>query len=191
MTVTEHPQSQSRRTASGLVGRLARSTLYCAGLAPLSIAALIAVLMGRSANGAGWLGRWQRCLLGVSSSRQVSPASAVAGKAVTGLLLGALAVVPLAIEVLFAARGVLYGVVDNGPYDTSWGGPSLPGAWAAHFLVAVPFAVAGLLTLHGIATLHLRWGRLIDGERGGRWVIAVTTLAVAAAVLVTAWTHQI
>lgn len=113
-------------------------------------------------------------------------------KALAGLVLGALAVIPLAIEVLFIARGVLYGLVDPGPYDTSWGGPTRAGAWLAHFLVGVPFAVAGLFALAGLAGLHGRWVRLIDGQPGQRWVIPVTGLIIAGvAALVRAWLHQL
>jgi hypothetical protein len=34
---------------------------------PLSVAVLTAVLIGRCANGAGWLDRWQRHLLGIAT----------------------------------------------------------------------------------------------------------------------------
>ena len=39
---------------------------------------------------------------------------------------------------LLVARGLFYGLIDDGPYDTSWGGPTLAGAWAAHALISVP-----------------------------------------------------
>jgi hypothetical protein len=113
-------------------------------------------------------------------------------RAVVGLVLGALAIVPLGVLVLFVARGVLYGIVVDGPYDTSWGGPTRAGAWAAHFLVGVPLAGLALFALSGLAGLHGRWSRLIDGERGNRWVVPVTGLIVAAAgLLVWAWTRQL
>jgi hypothetical protein len=113
-------------------------------------------------------------------------------KAVVGLVLGLVAVIPLAVEVVFIARGVLYGIVDTGPYDTSWGGPTRGGAWLAHFLISLPLAVIGLFALSGLAGLYRRWVRLIDGEPGQRWVIPVTGLVVAAATaLVWAWSRQV
>jgi hypothetical protein len=87
---------------------------------------------------------------------------------------------------------MFYGFVDRGPYDTSWGGPSRTGAWAAHFLVGVPIAGAGLFMLAGLAALHLAWSRRLAGERGSRWLLPVTALvSVAVAVFVVAWIRQI
>jgi hypothetical protein len=133
--------------------------VYCAALIPTSVAALA----GR-------------------------PAGVRRPAAVAGLFLGALALIPLGMEVLFIARGVLYGIVDDGPYDTAWGGPSRAGAWTAHFLVGAVFAVLALVALHGIALLHRRF----DRAHRARWVLPVTVLAcTAGAVFITAWTRQI
>jgi hypothetical protein len=161
-------------------GRLLRSVLYCAVLIPVSAAALV----GADEP----LVRTQRRLLG----RAPDSAAGRVGTAAVGLVLGVLALIPLGTEILFVARGALYGVVDPGPYDTSWGGPSLAGAWAMHFLVAVPIAVVGLLVLRGIALLHLRWSRRLDDPSTGRWVLPVIVLAcLAGTALFIAWTRQI
>jgi hypothetical protein len=105
-----------------------------------------------------------------------------------GLLLGVLALIPLGIEIVFVARGVLYGLVDRGPYDNSWGGASMAGAWAVHLLVSVPLAVAALFAQYGIAALHRRFA----GGHGGRWVLPVIVLAcLAGALLFVAWARQI
>jgi hypothetical protein len=48
------------------------------------------------------------------------------------VLLGAVVALAVGLEVLFVAWGVLYGLVDPGPYNNSWGGPSRVGAWLAH-----------------------------------------------------------
>jgi hypothetical protein len=61
--------------------------------------------------------------------------------------LGALALIPVGAEVLCVARGLCYGLVDRGPYNHSWGGPTLAGAWAAHFAVSLPLVALGLLVL--------------------------------------------
>lgn len=112
---------------------------------------------------------------------------------VLGIPLGALALIPVGLEVLFIARGVLYGLVDRGPYDHSWGGPTRGGAWLAHFAVGLPVAAAGLALLWCITYLHDRLGaRFVRGERTGAWVLPVALLAcVGGAVFVVAWVHQL
>src|SRR4051794_24904367 len=65
------------------------------------------------------------------------------GRALISLLLGLVALVPLALEVNSVARGVLYGIVDRGPYDNAWGGPSRAGAWIVHLLISIPVAGVG------------------------------------------------
>ena len=185
MTIT-----QVRRDWSGHARGVLLDAVYCGGLAVVSAAGLGLVLAGRPAAAARLSGRWQR-LRGEPATQPVRGLP-VAGNALMGLVLGVLAVIPLGIEALFVARGVLYGVVDGGPYDTSWGGPTRGGAWLAHFLVGVPFALAGLAALSGLALLHRRWTAHLAGERGGAWVVPVALLACgAAALLFVAWLHQI
>jgi hypothetical protein len=113
--------------------------------------------------------------------------------AVSGIFLGALALVAVGVEILFVSRGVLYGFVDPGPYDHSWGGPTRAGAWLAHFGIGLPFSAAGLVVLWFIAQLHHRLGaRWLHGEQTGAWVLPTTLLACAAgAVFVVAWLHQV
>jgi hypothetical protein len=113
--------------------------------------------------------------------------------AVTGLCLGVLSLIAVGVEVLFLARGVLYGVVDPGPYDTSWGGPTRAGAWLTHFAVGLPMALAALALLWSVAHLHERLGaRIVRGERIAAWVAPTALLAcVAGALFVVAWVHQI
>ncbi|MGW1452650.1 hypothetical protein ACWCO3_30995 [Micromonospora sp. NPDC002411] len=114
------------------------------------------------------------------------------GHAGLSLLVGAVALLPIGVEVLMVLRGVLYGVVDPGPYDNSWGGPSRGGAWLAHFLVGLPLAAAGLAALIGIAAVHQRLTGRLDGERSPLWLLpTVLLMAVAGALLFVAWTHQI
>jgi hypothetical protein len=110
-----------------------------------------------------------------------------------GILLGTLSLLPVGLEVFFVARGVLYGVVDQGPYDNAWGGPTRAGAWLAHFGIGLLFAAAGLALLWCIAQLHRKLGaRWLRGERTGAWVVPTAVLAAAAGVvLVLAWLHQV
>jgi hypothetical protein len=186
-----------RQVRPRLVRRLARasgrSLLYCAVLIPLGTAALIAVPMGQAREAAT---RWRSLrtrLLGAPAVPVRRPGSvAVLGHAVFSLLLGAAALVPLGIQVLMLLRGVLYGLVDRGPYDHSWGGPTRAGAWLAHFLVGVPMTAGGLAALVGIAAVHQRLTRSLDGERLAPWLIPVTGLiGLAGAVFVVAWTRQL
>jgi hypothetical protein len=114
------------------------------------------------------------------------------GHAVAGLVLGVVALVPLAFLVVFVLRGVFYGIVDRGPYDTSWGGPGRAGAWFVHFLVGIPIALAGLGALAGIAALHRRLGVALDGGPRPRWLVPVTAAVVGVvAVFVVLWSRQI
>ncbi|RSM51120.1 hypothetical protein DMB66_42885 [Actinoplanes sp. ATCC 53533] len=116
----------------------------------------------------------------------------VAGHAVLSLVLGAVALIPFGVLLAFVFRGVFYGLVDHGPYDNSWGGPSRAGAWLAHFLIGLPMAVAALLLLAGIAALHARLTTMLTGRRPAPWVLAVAlVLPVPAVALFIAWLHQI
>ncbi|NLU84642.1 hypothetical protein [Rhodococcus sp. HNM0569] len=96
------------------------------------------------------------------------------------------------LAVVAATRGVLYGVVDKGPYDTAWGGPTLAGAWAVHLalgLLAVPVA-AWLLAWIGTLVAALR-DRIV--RRRGSVLIVPTGIVVAAfgVILVVSWLHQL
>jgi hypothetical protein len=116
----------------------------------------------------------------------------VLGYAVLSVLLGAAALIPLGIEVLFILRGVFYGLVDHGPYNHSWGGPTRGGAWVAHFLISLPIAAAGVAALIGIVAVHRRLTLLLTGRYSRRWPIAVALLIpIPAVVFFIAWLHQI
>ncbi|MEV4659046.1 hypothetical protein [Micromonospora sp. NPDC049301] len=53
-------------------------------------------------------------------------------------------------------------------------------------------AAAGLAALIGIAAVHQRLTRSLDGERRGPWLIpAALLIALAGALLFVAWTRQI
>ena len=175
---------------SGRFHRINQSVIYCAGLALVSAASLGLTVIGRPAAGVQLSNGWQSRLgRPADLPIRVPPA---AGNAAVGLLLGLLALIPLALEINFVARGILYGWVDRGPYDTSWGGPGRGGAWAVHFLVGVPIAAAGIAALVGIAALHRRWTARLAGEPGGGWVLSVAALAgLAEVAFFIAWLHQI
>lgn len=173
-------------------GRLLRGAVYGSALPGLGVAALVTAALGRASAGARLLDTAQRRLLNTPNRAGIQRALATVINGLSGLLLGCLSIIPMAVEVLFVARGVLYGIVVGGPYDTSWGGPSRTGAWTAHFLVGLPLAVLGLHALWAIALLHARWCRLLRGERRNWWVVPVTLLACGAGGgLIWAWTRQL
>jgi hypothetical protein len=95
-------------------------------------------------------------------------------------------------EVVILLRGVFYGLVDPGPYHNSWGGPTRAGAWLAHFLIGVPFAVSGLLALIGIAAVHQRLTLALDSGRRPPWLVPVTlVISLAGGLLFVAWLSQL
>jgi hypothetical protein len=173
-----------------VAGVAARSIVNCVALIPFAMLALIAALCGRTEAAARW---WRRLPPGTPAEPSGRPGPVlVAGHALISLLLGAAALVPLGVELAFVARGVLYGLVDHGPYNHSWGGPSRAGAWAAHFLISLPMAAAGVLVLIGIAAVHQRLAPVLAGRRPARWVIpAALAIPVPAVALFIAWLHQI
>ncbi|MEU5782453.1 hypothetical protein [Micromonospora lupini] len=193
MSATVHPITRSRLDRTG---RLAgRSLAYCATLVPVALLALVTAPVGGAGAAAA---RWRRLRTGLlgapptpAPGRRPGPV-AVLGHGLLSLLLGVVALLPLGVQLLMVLRGVLYGIVDPGPYDHSWGGPTRAGAWLAHFLVGLPMAAAGLAALIGIAAVHQRLTRRLDGERTAVWLLPATLLiAAAGALLFVAWLHQI
>ncbi|MFI1996535.1 hypothetical protein [Actinoplanes sp. NPDC020271] len=170
--------------------RIGQPVLYCAGLALVSTAALGLALAGRAPASARLATAWQSRLGPVPElPGRFLPAATNAGM---GLLLGLLALIPLGFEVIFPIRGLGYGWVDSGPYDTAWGGPSRAGAWTAHALIGAALAVIGLAMMTGIAALHRRWTGRLAGAPGGVWVLPVAIVSGAAgALFFIGWLQQI
>ncbi|WP_406147789.1 hypothetical protein [Streptomyces sp. NBC_01012] len=116
----------------------------------------------------------------------------VAGQAVATVLLGALCLVLAAVVLLAVARGLFYGLVDQGPYDHSWGGPGRAGAWLAHFAVATPCVFAGVAALYGVARMQERLTAPLRGERRPGWVLpSVFVCCAAGALFVVAFLRQL
>ena len=190
--------SSPHRTRPGRVRRsvrpAGRSLLYCAALIPIAIGTVIVALSGRARAAVPWW-RWLRArVLGAPSPEATRQPGvfAVVSHALLSVLLGAAALVPLGVEILFILRGVFYGLVDHGPYTNSWGGPTRAGAWLAHFLIGVPEAGVCLLALIGIAAVHQRLTLSLDGGRRSPWLAPVALLiSVAGALFFVAWLHQL
>jgi hypothetical protein len=193
VSAAQHPTVRSRPYL--VVRRAGRSLAYCATLVPVALFALVTAPLD---GGGAAVARWRALrttLLGMPPTAvpgRRPGVVAVLGHALLSLLVGAVALLPLGVELLMVLRGVLYGIVDPGPYTNSWGGPTRAGAWLAHFLVGLPLAAAGLAALIGIAAVHQRLTRRLDGERSPLWLLpTVLLMAVAGALLFVAWTRQI
>jgi hypothetical protein len=172
--------------------RLGRRLLYCAVLLPLAVAALVATLVGQGRTAAGWWFRLRAWSLGQAPQSGRPGPLVVAGHAVLSLVLGAVALVPFGVLAAFVFRGVFYGLVDPGPYDTSWGGPTRAGAWVAHFLISLPLAAAAVLLLAGLAAVHGRLTAGLAGRRPPWWALTVALLLPLPTVaLFISWLHQI
>jgi hypothetical protein len=199
MTTTHSPASSSAVTsppprAWRALAAAGRGSAYCLMLLPAAAIALTAVVAGRAGTAAGWWLKLRERILGASPQRPIRRVrgGAVLGHALLSALLGVAALVPLGVELLMLLRGLLYGLVDRGPYDHSWGGPSLAGAWLAHFAVGVPFTVVAALALVGLAAVHQRLTAALAGQRRAPWLVPVALLApLPAVVFFIAWLHQI
>jgi hypothetical protein len=185
--------SATRRAWRALLAA-GRASAYCLAILPLSLVAVAAALVGGAGTAAGWWSRMRERVLGVPSMPPIrrATAAAVLGHSVLSILLGAAALVPLGIELLSLLRGLLYGLVDRGPYDNSWGGPSMAGAWLAHFAVGIPFTSLAALALAGIAAMHQRLTAALTGQRRAPWLVPLAVVVpLPAIVLFIAWLHQI
>lgn len=174
-----------------MLRQFAREVRHGATLLPVGVAAVAAAVTGRRSLALVRLLGAHRV---TATERELAlPGHARLGVAsVLSLLLGVVTLVPLAVLGLFVARGVLYGVVDRGPYDESWGGPSLAGAWLAHFAVGLLSAVCAIAALWLLAHLQRRVVDRLLGSGHGWWAVPVTVLVDAVAVLmVVGWLRQL
>ncbi|MGW8761066.1 hypothetical protein ACWGN5_01060 [Streptomyces sp. NPDC055815] len=151
-----------------------------------------AVVAGRSDWARAWWARVDAPDPALPAASRRPGAGRLLAHALVCVPLGLLALIPVGIEVLFVLRGVLYGLVDQGPYDHSWGGPTMAGAWITHFLVALPFAAAGLGALWLLDRLRSRLAGQLWGRRVGAGpVFALLVSSAAGVLLVIAWIHQL
>ncbi|MFC4335359.1 hypothetical protein [Salininema proteolyticum] len=108
------------------------------------------------------------------------------------LLLGTVSIVLAGFLLLTFARGALYGFFDSGPYDDSWGGPTLAGAWLTHFLLSLVFQAAILLALAGIGGLGRNISAPLRLGETSWWAWPLTVLiGTLTVLLVIGWARQI
>jgi hypothetical protein len=193
--VSKDSGAASRRDARR---RFGRRVGHAAALLPIAVGSIGAVAVGRADRARTW---WARVadLEEVAEVAEVAEASGVRpgpvrllAHALPAALLGLLALIPVGVEILFVLRGVLYGLVDHGPYDHSWGGPTAGGAWLAHFGIGLPCAVAGVMVLWLLNRLHARLAGGMWGRKVGFGPVLLTALAcVGGVALMIAWIHQL
>ncbi|MFC1400788.1 MULTISPECIES: hypothetical protein [Streptacidiphilus] len=185
--------SPSQATPGRSVRRFGRRVGYAAALLPIAVGTVAAVAVGRADRARTWWARVaeQQPELTEGSGPRPGPVRLLA-HAVLAVPLGLLALIPVGVEILFVLRGVCYGLVDHGPYDHSWGGPTAGGAWLAHFGIGLPCAAGGVLVLWLLNRLHARLAGRLWGRRVGFGPVLLTVLAcVGGVALMTAWIHQL
>lgn len=185
------PTTERRDCRAGLVDRASaalRSVRYTALLAPVGVVAL-----GRAAVRPDKVPRLWHLVAGREAGDSPRPGRAwLLGHAVASILLGLVGWVVLAMTAIALVRGPFYGLVDPGPYDNAWGGPTRAGAWSTHFLVSVPLVAAGVALAAGVAALHRRVGGRLEGRPAPWWVAALTLAACALTLLlVIGWVGQL
>ena len=196
---SEHVSKDSgtarRRIGRRIGRRVGRRVGYAAALLPVAVGSIGAVAVGRADRARAW---WAR-VADLEDAAEAAEASGVRpgpvrllAHALLAVPLGLLALIPVGVEILFVLRGVFYGLVDHGPYNHSWGGPTAGGAWLAHFGIGLPCAVAGLIVLWLLNRLHARLAGGMWGRRVGFGPGLVTVLAcVGGVALMIAWIHQL
>lgn len=91
-----------------------------------------------------------------------------------------------------AFRGICYPLVAGDDLESSWGGPTLAGAWATHAALGIGLLPIWLLILAGLGAFQLRLTRGLLGRNGPWWPAPVAVaLAASGALLFLAWLRQI
>jgi len=162
--------------------------------APVGLAAVLLVLFGRHRRAAALQRQTVRRLLD-------APSTPDAPDRPLATLTYAILSVPFGLVGLWLAlmigpntvRNLLYGFFVDGSYATSWGGPTLAGAWTVHAALALLLVPVGLWLVRGLTALQRR---LADALLGGRRLpVAAAAGSVAvllgAGLFLTAWLHQV
>ncbi|MEV6309337.1 NUDIX hydrolase [Streptomyces sp. NPDC051840] len=190
MDTTRNRSSRPTAAApSRAARRTARQALAAVTLLPRGAAALVMAVAGREGSVHALL-KSDPAAAGQRASRPGRTRMAALAGATA--LLGALSLVLTAVFLMAVARGPFYGLVDQGPYDHSWGGPGRTGAWVAHFAVSAPVSIAAIAALYGVAGLQHRLTAPLRGERRARWVVpSVLVCCAAGALFAVAFTRQL
>jgi hypothetical protein len=96
------------------------------------------------------------------------------------------------LSVLVLVRGFAYPLVDGDAYETSWGGPTLAGAWLVHAALGAVIAPVFVAVIALCGRLQLRVTRTVLGGDRSWWAIPVAgVLTVAGGLFFVAWVRQI
>ncbi|WP_245914972.1 hypothetical protein [Nocardia fluminea] len=96
------------------------------------------------------------------------------------------------LSVLVLVRGLAYPLVAADGYETSWGGPTLAGAWLVHAALGAVIAPVLIAMIALFGQLQLRVTRTVLGGDRSWWAIpAAVILAAAGALFFVAWVRQI
>lgn len=150
-------------------------------LLPVSLATTVAVLSG----GGRWAAQTQAGVarrINGSAAQAVPGAGATLAASVLGVPLGALACVVALLAGPNTVRAVfLYGLMGDGDYSASWGGPTLAGAWMVHAAIALALVPFELGLIRVIGELH---ARLLERDRPSWVLLAALLLGVVGAVFI-------
>lgn len=168
---------------------------YATVTLPVALAALLLTLLGRPARAAVVQRRVADRLLFPPGPGPAGPPDRLpaVGYALLSVPFGLVGLWLAAAIGPNTVRNLLYGLVTDGSYAHSWGGPTLAGAWAVHALGALALVPVGLWLVRGLTAVQRRLaGALLGGDR-----LPVAVAAGAAAVLagagvfLAAWVSQI
>lgn len=165
-----------------------RRTAVSLALLPVSLVTTGAVLGG----GGRWAAHAQagvvRRITG-SVPRAARGVGSTSAASLLGIPLGALAWVIAALAGPNTVRAVLlYGLMGDGDYSASWGGPTLAGAWMVHAAIALALVPFELGLIRAIGELH---ARLLEPDRP-TWVMpGALLLGAVGAVFVVALVRQL
>ncbi|MGF0316141.1 hypothetical protein [Nocardia fluminea] len=96
------------------------------------------------------------------------------------------------LSVLVLVRGLAYPLVAADGYATSWGGPTLAGAWLVHAGLGAVIAPVFVAVIALFGQLQLRVTRTVLGGDRSWWAIpAALVLAASGALFFVAWVRQI
>lgn len=143
-TTRQQPPTWSRRAAEA-----ARRTGYAALALPISITLLLAIPLGKAATIRRLKSALAERLLRVPTADTGSLRMLV--RSLPADVLAFILVAPA--WGVFLVNGVLYPVFDADHLERSWGGPTLAGAWVAHFIQGPPLILVITLLLWPIS----RW----------------------------------
>jgi hypothetical protein len=149
-------------------------------LLPRSLAGLIAALVGRHQAAANLLRSWQEPQPAASDEQTEPPLAPLLWTLVLLVPLGAVSLLIALLSTLNEIRVVLlYWLTDgNSISATTWGGPTLAGAWALHAVLGILLFPVFTAVLAGLDILaRCLADRLKNPKPLPRWVLPTSILA--------------